>query len=62
MKVMKIIAKPGADTPSRCVPFLPVFPYKNTLMSSYINVMMLKLIYECDITNVIVSFWDNLNY
>ena len=29
---MKIIAKMGADTPSGCVPFLPVFPCKDTLM------------------------------
>ena len=29
---MKIIAKPGADMPSGCVPFLPVFPCKDTLM------------------------------
>ena len=40
MKIMKIIAKLGADTPSGCVPFLPVFPYMNTLMFLKTNVMM----------------------
>ena len=62
MKITKIIVKLGADTPIRCVPFLPVFPYENTLMSLYVCVLMLKINYDCDINNVIVSFWENLNY
>ena len=37
MKVMKIIAKPGADTPSRCVPFLPVFP-----LQKYTDILICK--------------------
>ena len=56
--VMKIIAKPGADTPSGCVPFLPVFPYMNTLTCLKMNVMMLILFMNVSLLMIIVSLQE----